>query len=218
MNDSQGTGLVLLETGPTDSSKRIALAHGAGAPMDHPWMEAVAGRLSEGGIRVIRFEFPYMRRRRAEGGRRPPDRAPKLLDTWREVIERCGGGAGLVIGGKSMGGRMASLLADERDVAGLLCLGFPAHAPGRPIGQRIDHLAGIQTPTLIIQGERDPMGNRETFAGLKLSEKINVKWLPDGEHSFKPRKASGRTLEENLDSMAGWAIEFIEECASFGEA
>ena len=110
------------------------LAHGAGAPMDSPFLDTIARGLAERGLRVVRFEFPYMRARRTSGARKPPDREPVLRASWREAIEAAGGGGPgrLVIGGKSLGGRIASLVADETGVRGLVCLGYPFHPPGRP--------------------------------------------------------------------------------------
>ena len=101
-----------------------------------------------------------MRQRRDGGNRRPPDRQPVLLQTWHEVIDALGGAEGLVIGGRSMGGRMASLIADAVGARGLVCLGYPFHPPGKPETSRTQHLAALCTPTLIVQGERDAFGSR----------------------------------------------------------
>ncbi|MCR9213306.1 MAG: alpha/beta hydrolase [Proteobacteria bacterium] len=197
-----------LENGITSDLPTLILAHGAGAPMDSPFMQDFAEIGAEAGLHVLRFEFPYMQLRRQEGSRRPPDRQPKLLNSWRDAINQAGGPANLVIGGKSMGGRMASMIADEMGVKGLVCLGYPFYAPGKADRPRIDHLKGLSTPTLILQGERDAMGNRETVPGYDLSSKITFSWLEDGDHSFKPRKKSGRTEAENwrqaVDEMAGF--------------
>src|ERR1700683_2872759 len=106
----------------------------------------------------------------------------------------------LVIGGKSMGGRIASLVADDAGVDGLVCLGFPFHPVGKPDKLRVEHLGKIKTPTLIVQGERDPFGSREEVAGYKLSAAVRIEWLVDGDHSFKPRKSSGRTEERNWET------------------
>lgn len=206
--------LSLLTDGPVGTPVTVALAHGAGAPMDSPFMESVARGLAAAGLRVARFEFPYMARRRADGRKRPPDREPVLLETWEAVIERLG--APLVIGGKSMGGRMASLVAAGREargapVAGLACLGYPFHPPGKPERMRIDHLRAIRTPTLILQGTRDPFGRPEEVAGYPLSRAVRVHWLEDGDHGFRPRKASGRTEADNL-------AEAVAALAAFARA
>jgi predicted alpha/beta-hydrolase family hydrolase len=187
----------------------VVLAHGAGAAMDSPFMAAFAEGLAAAGLRVARFEFPYMAARRG-GGRRPPDRQPVLLDTWRQVIAHFGTAA--VIGGKSMGGRMASLVADETGVAGLVCLGYPFHAAGKAEKPRVAHLEGLKTRTLICQGERDPMGNRETVAGYKLSKNIRLHWLADGDHSFKPRAARGRTEAQNRAEAIAAVAGFVRAC------
>jgi predicted alpha/beta-hydrolase family hydrolase len=188
--------------GPASATTTIALAHGAGAPMDSPFMETVAGGLADHGLRVARFEFPYMAKRRREGTKKPPDRAPVLLQSWREVIDRLGP-EHLIVGGKSMGGRIASMIAatleDEgTPVAGVTCLGYPFHPPGKPERLRTEHLEAIRTPTLILQGERDPFGKRDEVEGYALSDAVRLHWLPDGDHGFKPRKASGRSEAENI--------------------
>jgi predicted alpha/beta-hydrolase family hydrolase len=201
----------LLIEGPADAGVTLALAHGAGAPMDSPFMDFMATTLAGRGIRVVRFEFPYMAERRTTGKKRPPDRQPVLLDCWRAVIAtlREGGGAKLAIGGKSMGGRMASLIADEAQADGLVCLGYPFHPPGKPDKPRTEHLAGLRTAALIVQGERDPMGNMDDVAGYALSKAIRVLWAPDGNHDLAPRKASGRTKEQNWQDAADAVADFL---------
>ena len=186
----------LLVTGSSRAARTIVLAHGAGAPMDSAFMNAFAEGLADRGLRIVRFEFPYMATRRSSDRRRPPDRAPVLLDVWRRVIDSIGA-KGLVIGGKSMGGRIASLIADDAGVTGLVCLGYPFHPPGRPDRLRTAHLEAIQTKTLIVQGERDALGRKDEVSDYPLSSAIDIRWLPDGDHGFAPRKASGRTTEEN---------------------
>jgi predicted alpha/beta-hydrolase family hydrolase len=104
---------------------------------------------------------------------------------------------------------MASLIADERVAAGLICLGYPFHPPGKPDRLRIEHLRTIRTPTLICQGTRDPFGNREQVDAYPLSPSIRLAWIEDGEHSFRPRKQSRRTLEQNLDQAAEAVVELV---------
>lgn len=164
--------------------------------MDTPFMNAFAEGLAERGWRVVRFEFPYMAKRRLDGKRRPPERAPVLLNCWHSVIDTLGADT-LVIGGKSMGGRMASMIAAQSGVRGLACLGYPFHPAGKPDRLRVDHLAALTVPTLILQGTRDPLGNRDEVAGYTLSPSIGIHWAEDGDHDLKPRKASGRSREEN---------------------
>lgn len=199
----------LLLDGPDDAPLTIALAHGAGAPMDSPFMAAFAEQLVAEGYRAARFEFPYMAERRRTGKKKPPDRATVLLDTWRGVIETLGA-ENLVIGGKSMGGRIASMVADEMGVRGLVTLGYPFHGPGRPMNpDRLAHLENLKTPALFCQGTRDTLGNAEDVAGYTLSPAISVHWLEDGDHGFKPRKASGLTEDGNWRSAIGAITRFL---------
>jgi predicted alpha/beta-hydrolase family hydrolase len=202
-----------LYNGPADAPLTLALAHGAGAPMDHPFMETMAAGIGDAGFRVARFEFPYMTKRREDGKKRPPDREPALRATLEQVAQTLGAD-GLVIGGKSMGGRIASMMADELGVRGLVCLGYPFHAPGKPERVRADHLKAIKTPTLIVQGERDPFGTRDDIAGYALGRNVKVRFLGDGEHSFKPRKKSGRCEEQNLAEAVDVVSAFMKKIAS----
>jgi predicted alpha/beta-hydrolase family hydrolase len=177
--------------------------------MDTPFMTTVARELGERGIRVVRFEFPYMAARRTGGKRGAPDREPVLLNTWREVSAQLGGGPRLFIGGKSMGGRMATLVADELGVRGAVCFGYPFHPPGQPQKLRTAHLEAMKSPMLVLQGERDPFGTRADVAGYRLSPKIRIEWIPDGDHSLKPRAKSGTTERQNLLHAIDAAAAFI---------
>ena len=197
--------------GPDDGGLTVILAHGAGAPMDSPFMARFATLLGDSGYRVARFEFPYMARRRAEGGRRPPDRQPVLLESWRAAVSALGGGDKVAIGGKSMGGRMASMIADEVAARGLVCIGYPFHPPGKPESLRTAHLTALKTPTLILQGVRDPFGGRDEVAGYDLSPKIRLAWLPDGDHDLKPRKKSGFTADGNMTAAVEATAGFLAE-------
>ncbi|HCG7135896.1 TPA: alpha/beta fold hydrolase [Vibrio parahaemolyticus] len=191
----------------------FVFAHGAGAGMEHDFMTAVAKGLVEQGIRVVRFNFPYMVKRSEDGKKRPPDRAPKLFEAYSEVIAHFASSP-VVIGGKSMGGRMASLLAEHELVAGIACLGFPFHPPGKSEKFKGDHLASIDKPTLILQGERDTFGKREEFDEFVFSQQVKVSFLPDGDHSFKPRKSSGHTEAGNIALAVEQLSAFINEVYS----
>jgi predicted alpha/beta-hydrolase family hydrolase len=200
----------LLIDGPNDAARTLVLAHGAGGAMDTPFLNIVARGVAELGIRVVRFEFPYMAARRSgekRGG--APDRQPVLLQAWRDVVAELGGGAKVAIGGKSLGGRIASIVADELGVRGLVCLGYPFHPPGQPARLRTEHLATLATPALIIQGTRDPFGTREEVVTYRLSPTIEIEWLEDGDHSFKPRKSSGFTVEDHLTRAIRRTADFL---------
>ena len=193
------------------SQATLILAHGAGAPMDSDFMQRMAELLAQRGVSVLRFEFPYMAARRSGGGKRPPNPQAQLLECWREVYaqvrEQVQGP--LAIGGKSMGGRMASLLADELGVDALVCLGYPFHAPGKLDKPRVAHLAGLGTPTLIVQGERDALGNRQTVSGYALAPAISIEWLAAADHDLKPLKSSGFSHEQHLQHAAERVAGFL---------
>ena len=195
--------------GPDDAEWTLLLAHGAGAPMDSAFMERVAGGLAEGGMRVVRFEFPYMARRRLDGRKRPPDREDVLLDTWREVIGQFGEAKRLAVGGKSMGGRMASMVADEVGAGALVCFGYPFHPPGRPGKTRTAHLESLRTPALVVQGTRDPFGTRAEVEGYRLSGSIRLHWIEDGDHDLKPGRASGRRHDGAIEEATRAAADFL---------
>lgn len=193
--------------GPKHAKTLLVLAHGAGAGADAPLLQAVAQGVAGADIGVLRFEFPYWQRIRAEGKRRPPDRMPVLLQSFRDAVAACQAET-LVIGGRSMGGRVASMLADEIGAAGLVVYGYPFHPPRRPDRLRTAHLENLTTPTLIFQGTRDAFGTREEVANYALSAAIRMMWLEDGDHGFKPRKASGFTLDAHVRSVIDETIAF----------
>lgn len=202
-----------LLTGPETAATCVLLAHGAGAPMDSAAMTAAAQALAGQGLRVARFEFGYMAARR-QGVRRPPPKAETLVDEYRAAVAALAAPR-LVIGGKSMGGRVASLCADalydEGAIRGLLCLGYPFHPPAKPAQLRTAHLAGLRCPALIVQGTRDPFGTSDEVPGYTLSPAIRLLWLPDGDHDLKPRKSvSGFTAADHLATMAREAAAWAD--------
>ena len=208
----------VLWTGPDDAPV-LVLAHGAGAAMDSPWMDRMAGLLGDRGIRVARFEFAYMAARRS-GTRKPPPRAETVMGEYRDAVGQIVSDAGgpVVIGGKSMGGRVASMVADDLhargEVAGLVCLGYPFHPPGSPEKLRTAHLERLTTPALICQGTRDPFGTVDEVAGYPLADGIRLLWLEDGEHELKPRtKVSGFTHAQHLATTADAVAAFVREVA-----
>jgi uncharacterized protein len=195
----------------------LIFAHGSGAPMDSDHMQALTVELNAVGMAVVRFEFPYMQQRRETGKKRPPDRAPILLDCWREVydelLNRTDLPQPILIGGKSMGGRMASMVADELDVAGLCCFGYPFHPPKNPEKMRTEHLLTIKTPTFIFQGTRDLFGTPDELAQIPFSDAVRIHWLEDGDHHLTPRKLSGLLQQEHFKTVAA----LVSELAALAE-
>jgi predicted alpha/beta-hydrolase family hydrolase len=199
--------------GPDDGPV-LALAHGAGVGRDSPFMAGMAERLAARGVRVARFEFGYMAARRTDGKKRPPPAQSTLLAEFRAVVDALGGPGRVFVGGKSMGGRMASLLAAWQEQAGqpvngVVALGYPFHPPGKPDRLRTDHLQALATPMLVCQGERDPFGTAEEVPAYPLSPAVRVTWLPDGDHDLKPRKASGHSQEANWTAAADAVAAFL---------
>jgi predicted alpha/beta-hydrolase family hydrolase len=204
--------------GPDAAPATVLLAHGAGAPMDSPFMAAIATGLAQQGWRVVRFEFPYMARMRETGRRQGPDRMPVLQEAFRQRVRLARGERPerpLFIGGKSMGGRVASLLIDElaasADVPGCLCLGYPFHPPGKPQKVRTGHLESLRTPTLILQGERDSFGRREEVETYRLSPKVQLGWIPSCDHSYRPTRGSGLSEEGNWATAVALSDVFLRQ-------
>ncbi len=206
-----------IELGPRDAKTRLVLAHGAGAPMTSPFLDTMAELLAERNIAVSRFEFAYMAGRRTNGKKRPATKAELLTGEYRSAIaqvrEQISDNTRLYIGGKSLGGRVASMIAEDAykagTISGLVCLGYPFHPPGKPETLRSAHLWDLTCPSLVVQGERDPFGNRAEVETYALAPAIRLQWLPDGDHDFGPRGASGFTRKENLTSAADAILAFI---------
>jgi len=194
----------------------LILAHGAGAPADSPFMNELAEALDAEGMAVVRFEFPYMQKRRQDGKKRPPDRQPRLLETFRSVLsqvrDEVGESCPIVVGGKSMGGRMASILASEDSgIDGVVCFGYPFHPPGRPDNWRIDHFPRIDCPVLFVQGTRDPFGKPEEVAEhQKELGACQLVWLNGGNHDYQPLSRQPETRQDLIIEAAGQVRVFIE--------
>lgn len=183
----------------------LLLAHGAGASVSSDFMQAISLSLASKGVRVICFNFAYMAQSELDGKRRPPPKVDKLVEEYRYQLEqlKLQTTAPIYIGGKSMGGRVASMLAAQNmGVAGCVCLGYPFHPPKKPESLRTAHLQQIAVPTLIVQGERDPFGSKEDVGSYVLSSDIQLHWLADADHDFSPRKSSGFTQSEHINSAA----------------
>jgi predicted alpha/beta-hydrolase family hydrolase len=183
--------------------------------MDSASMTAASKALADQGFRVARFEFGYMAARRTSDQRRPPPKAEIVKPEYLSAIADLGAKGRLIIGGKSMGGRVASMIADEVHgqglIAGLLCLGYPFHPPGKPEQLRTAHLKDLKTPTLICQGTRDEFGTKDEVPGYELSDRIKLLWLEDGDHDLKPRKTiSGFSAADHLATMAKTMREWAD--------
>ena len=188
--------------GPDSAKTTLLLAHGAGGAMDSPAMQALAEAFAEEGLRVARFEFSYMAARR-QSTRKPPPKAETLIPEYKAAMTALGVQGKFIIAGKSMGGRIASMIADETQADGLLCIGYPFHPIGKPDQLRTAHLKDLRKPTLIAQGTRDPFGTHDEVAAYALSPAIQIRWMEDGDHDLRPRKSvSGFTIKNHLASLA----------------
>ena len=179
----------------------LVFAHGAGAGMRHPFMESVARLLAEHGVASFRYHFPYM-----ENGSRRPDPRPILLHTVQAAVRTAaelGEGLPLIAGGKSMGGRMTSMAAAQDPlpgVRGLVFFGFPLHPPGKPSGERAEHLAHVQIPMLFLQGTRDALADLTLLQPVcdQLGPRATLHIEEGADHSFRVMKTSGMTTSDKL--------------------
>ncbi|MEE9268693.1 MAG: alpha/beta family hydrolase [Candidatus Krumholzibacteria bacterium] len=208
-----------LQRTPADARFLYVLAHGAGAGMRHPFMETIAELLAGQGVATYRYEFPYMR-----DGRRRPDPPGVLKETVSQAVERARASAdacAVLAGGKSLGARMTSLAAAEGTlpgVSGLVFLGFPLHAPGKPGIGRAEHLDDIALPMLFIQGTRDSLADAGLMQDVceRLGSKATLHFVEGGDHSFKVLKRSGRQRDDVMleiaETISNWS------CRNFSRA
>lgn len=198
---------------PQNAIACLVLAHGAGAGNQHEFMEMLSTSLCQLNIRVVSFNFPYMQTMYLENKRKPPNRLPILLEHFeKEVMLAKETKLPLFIGGKSMGGRIASILnTQSNSLYGALVYGYPFIPPGKPekLAERTSHLPSQKSPLFIFQGERDTFGNKALLNSLSLPKEVSIEWVTDGDHSFKPRKASGKTIEQNVELAAKQSASFI---------
>jgi predicted alpha/beta-hydrolase family hydrolase len=173
-------------------------------------MQLMAEGLAKYDINVVRFNFAYMQLAEDLGKRRPPDRAEKLLVHFTKLLSEIDDRLPIFIGGKSMSGIMASILLQESTALGCICIGYPFHPPSKPEKLRTEHLLAMNKPVLILQGDRDTFGTREEISAYHLSAQVQVNYLTDGDHSFKPRKASGYTLDGHINLAITQTAEFIK--------
>jgi predicted alpha/beta-hydrolase family hydrolase len=207
----------LLWTRPdTEPLATLLLAHGAGAAMDSAFMNKMADALAGLDLAVARFEFAYMAARRDGGSKRPPPQADKLIGEFQTALQTLmGETAGpLIIGGKSMGGRVAAMLAGGASlpgrVIGVSCLGYPFHPTGKPDADwRLQPLENARRPVLVLQGDRDPFGSQAELDAITLPEHVSLHYLEDGNHDFGPRGKSPATLDGNISEAARTIAEFV---------
>ncbi|MEL6871369.1 MAG: alpha/beta family hydrolase [Pseudomonadota bacterium] len=211
---------LILSDGFAEREHVLLLAHGSGAPPTSAFMTAFTGALAGHSIGIARFAFTYMAGIMAGGPRRPPPSAERLVDEFASAVEAtrkvARGGAVLAMGGKSLGGRVATLLAarpsrraGDDQIAGCVCLGYPFHPQGQPAKLRIAHFSDVRCPLLIVQGTRDPFGTADEVAGYDLPDAIRTVWLEDGDHDFKPRVRSGFTSDQHIATAASETADFM---------
>ena len=223
---ADGSDINIIVNTVESAKAQVIFAHGAGANMSHEFMSEMALLLNEADINVIRFNFPFMDKRALLGKKYPPDRMPKLLSCYQDVIEHVISQLNinnlpLIIGGKSMGSRAAATLIAESDtdiltrsliknVLGVFCLGYPFHPAKKPEKLRLEPLLAANKPILIIQGERDALGNKGEVISYQLPRHCQCIYLADGDHSLKPRVKSGFTYPAHMQTAADEIALFID--------
>jgi predicted alpha/beta-hydrolase family hydrolase len=193
---------------PAASACVVILAHGAGSDMNNPFLCAVHEGLAERGYLSVKFNFPY-----TEGGRRAPDRAPVLEDCYRHVVAamRSRAPGRIVIGGKSMGGRMASHLAAQgEEVSGLIFLGYPLHPPGKVEQLRVAHLPKIRVPMLFLAGTRDPLCRLDLLQQMLTHLHADLHVIDGGDHSFNVPKRMKRATRDVWDEIIRVSAEWLD--------
>lgn len=199
---------------------QVIFAHGAGADMHHEFMVKITDLFNQANINVLRFNFPYMDKRIALGKRYPPDRMPKLISCFEEVmtefnLNNSRAQLPLFIGGKSMGSRVAATLANDEEYAklilGVFCFGYPFHPPKKVDKLRLEPLQNTLRPILIAQGERDTLGSKEEILGYNIASLCHCHFLSDGDHSLKPRVKSGYTHSQHMEKSVQIITQFIQE-------
>ena len=199
-----------LQNGPETAPITLLFTHGAGAGMDSDFMDAIADGVGRAGIRVLRFEFPYMSKQREAGRKYPPNPLAVLQAHFRLALENVEGP--VVVAGKSMGGRVATTIVEESSARGCVVLGYPFHPPGKPDSLRIEHLNVITKPLLILQGTKDAFGKQSEFSSDWIPSHASIQWMQDGDHSFKTAKKSTSTLEANISAAVQSIVEFCNTC------
>ncbi|AQQ03091.1 alpha/beta hydrolase [Roseibium algicola] len=199
----------------------LLLAHGAGAAMDSTFMNKLAAALASQGIAAARFEFAYMAGRRTGGPKKPPPRADKLIAEFQTALQSVlsQSDGPLLIGGKSMGGRVAAMLAGGGSLPGrakgVACFGYPFHPTGKADAEwRLQPLQDAKRPVLVLQGDRDPFGSKAELDEVTLPAHVSLTYLEDGNHDFGPRGKSPATLDGNIKLAAEAVRAFVDRLTS----
>ncbi|HEX5793564.1 MAG TPA: alpha/beta family hydrolase [Rheinheimera sp.] len=199
----------MLIDGAAGAKARLLLAHGAGAGADSDFMQQLAQQLAQHNIEVWRFNFAYMQRFLDTGKRSLPDKLPQLIAQFSLQLDNCPADLPLFIGGKSMGGRIASMLSQHSKVRSIFAFGYPFHAPKKQLW-RTGHFNELSCPLFIAQGERDAFGTRDELTDISWP-KVELSWLTDGDHDFKPRVKSGLTQSQLIARAAQFCSRSIDE-------
>ncbi|BCW84313.1 dienelactone hydrolase family protein [Arthrobacter sp. TES] len=208
VGDAEVSGLSIRPSKPLAT---MVVAHGAGAGMEHPFLQGFSEAMADEGVATLRFNFPYR-----EAGRRFPDRPPLAIAAWTAAMEAAAGlseGEPLWAAGKSFGGRMASMaVAEGMKTRGLVYLGYPLHAPGKPDKLRDEHLYGIAVPMLFLQGTRDTFATPELLESVveRIGPTATLQWCEGGDHSFAVKGAK-RSAEEIGASLAPAVAQFVRD-------
>jgi len=211
MNKSENISLLM---DFVDNAKAmVVFAHGAGADKSSDFMQEFTQLLNDQQFSVLRFNFNYMDKRLVDGRRYPPERMPKLLTCFEQVIADLETDLPIFLMGKSMGGRVAATLAEKplAGVNGIVCLGYPFHPQKQPEKLRLEPLQNTKQPILIIQGDRDALGNKDEISSYQFSSLCQLQYVADGDHNLKPRVKSGFTHRQHLATAAQSIVKFIYE-------
>lgn len=201
----------MIENTVDDAIALLVFAHGAGADKSSDFMQTMAELLNAQKINVLRFNFGYMDKRIKDNKRYPPERMPTLLNCLKTVLSNLETSLPLFLAGKSMGSRVAATLVENKiaKVKGVVCLGYPFHPQKKPENLRLTPLQNTTTPILIVQGERDALGNKQEIEQYRLSSLCQVAFLADGDHDLKPRVKSGFTHQQHMQSAVQLLTEYI---------
>ncbi|TWX73919.1 alpha/beta fold hydrolase [Colwellia sp. C1TZA3] len=200
-----------------DAKALVIFAHGAGADMHHAYIEELIALMNAQQLSVLRFNFPFMDKRKLDGKRRPPDRMPALVECYQAILANANSTLPIYIAGKSMGGRIAATLAGDKVlmqkqlVSGVICLGYPFHPVKKPEKLRLAPLQNTQLPVLILQGERDALGSESEIKQYEISSRCQLHYFSDGDHDLKPRVKSGYNLKQHQTTAVNKIRDFIDE-------